>query len=86
MPKVQYFYSFFPLYANTTDHLAQRASVSKCLGRQSCRSAWSSAGLKIKTNSMCSHVIFVVVLKFQIENAGGDGFNQFIILMYDLPL
>ena len=35
--------------------------------------------LKIKTYSMCSHVIFVDLFKFQVENANGDGFIQFLI-------
>ena len=38
--------------------------------------------IKIKTNSMCSHVIFIVFFKFYMENAGGDGFNEFLM---DIP-
>jgi hypothetical protein len=37
--------------------------------------------IKIKTNSLCSHVIFIVFF-FKIENAGGDGFNEFLM---DIP-
>ena len=40
------------------------------------------AGLKIRTNSMCRHVIFIVFFKFWIENASSDGFNQFLT---DIP-
>jgi hypothetical protein len=35
--------------------------------------------IKIKTDFMCNHVIFIVFFKFQIENAGGDGFNEFLM-------
>ena len=44
--------------------------------------AWLSAGLKIKTNSMYSHVIFIAFFKLQIENIDGDDFNQFLM---DIP-
>ena len=44
--------------------------------------AWLSAGLKIKTNSMHSHVIFIAFFKLQIENVDGDDFNQFLM---DIP-
>ena len=37
-----------------------KAGVSKRFGWQNCHSAWPSAGLRIKPNSMCSHFIFVV--------------------------
>ena len=47
-----------------------RASVSKRFDRQSCHSSQLLPVIKIKTNCMCSHIIF---------NAGGDVFNQFHI-------
>ena len=63
--------------------ILSEASSSKQFGWQCCYSAWPLAGLKIKTNYMWSHVIFVVFFKFQIKkNAGGDGFNQFLM---DIP-
>ena len=40
--------------------IGRETSISKHFGRQSCHSAQLLAGLKIKTNSMCSHVIFIV--------------------------
>ena len=39
-------------------------------------------GLKIKTNSMYSHVIFIAFFKLQIENIDGDDLNQFLM---DIP-
>ena len=41
--------------------------------------AWLSTGIKNSQKSMCSHIIFIVFFKFQMENAGGDGFNEFLI-------
>ena len=55
-----------------------RASVSKHFGQQSCHSAWLLAVIKFKTNCKCSHIIFIAFFTFWIENAGGDGFNQFL--------
>ena len=40
---------------------------------------WLGLVIKIKTNSMCSHVIFIVL---KMENAGGDSFSEFLM---DIP-
>ena len=34
------------------------------------------AGTKNSPKSLWSHVLFVIYIKFQIKNAGGEGFNQ----------
>ena len=56
-----------------------RASVSKPFDQQSCHSARLLAVIKIKKKCICSHVIFIFSFKFWIKNAGGDGFNQFLM-------
>ena len=53
------------------------ASASSCCQAALSNFAWLGPVIKIKTNPMCSHVIFVVFFNFQVENAGGDGFNEF---------
>ena len=35
--------------------------------------------IKDSPKNLCSHVIFIVFFKFQIEIAGGDGINQFLL-------
>ena len=70
--------NIFEKYYNSSE-----ASVSKRFNLRSCHSAWPLAGLKIKTNSLCSPVTLIVFFKFLIENAGGDNFNQFLIEKFD---
>ena len=57
---------------------SSKGSVSRRSAAVLSNFAWLLlAETKIKTNWMCSHVIFIIYFKFWIENTGGDGFNQF---------
>ena len=38
-----------------------------------------SAGIKNSPKNLCSHVIFIVFFKLELEIAGGDGINQFLL-------
>ena len=57
--------------------LLSKASISSC-----CRAVLPNLAqlwpvIKFQRNSMCSHAIFIVFFKFQMENGGGDDLMNF---------
>ena len=58
------------------------ASVSSCLGQQSChRREPKTVPAQTAEITKC-HVIFIVFFRFWIKNSGGDNFNRFLM---DIP-
>ena len=59
-------------------HQQGRVSANTSAGKSAIVLGCTQGVRKIKT-AMCSHVILIAFFEFKIENAGGDGFNQFLM-------
>ena len=58
--------------------MTSKASISSCLGQQSCHRHGSKTALAQRAEITKCHVIFIVFFKFWIKDAGGEDFNQFL--------
>ena len=67
-------------------HQQGRVSANTSAGKSAIVLGCTQGVIKIKTNCMCSHVILIAFFELKIENAGGDGFNQFLLDTYILFL
>ena len=63
-------------------HQQGRVSANTSAGKSAIVLGCTQGVIKIKTNCMCSHVILIAFFELKIENAGGDGFNKFLM---DIP-
>ena len=63
-------------YVSHITHKTREVSVSSCLGYQNCHRSGPNT---VPAQTAECHVIFIVSIRFSIENSGGDGFDQFFI-------